>query len=138
MRHRPQKLISFEIERLERQNKIFVKINWRLLFKNWELSTPTWCGTKKKVVNNEDFEKENKLAEEQKQKEMEERKQRKKEQRQEIASKNKELKWIKKAEKEKANEKKMWSKLQELINNFAKMKQHKQLNNKKKKIQLYS
>ena len=58
----------------------------------------------KRLVNNEDFEKEKKLAEEQKEKEMEERKQRKRERRWEIASKTKEPKRIKKAEKEKANE----------------------------------
>ena len=69
---------------------------------------------------------------------MEERKQRKRERRREIASKTKEPKRIKKAEKEKANEQEFWSKLQELNNNFAKMKGHKKLNNKKKKIQLYS
>ena len=53
-------------------------------------------------------------------------------------SKNKKFKRIKKAEKEKENKKKLWSKLQELNNNFAKMKEHKKLINKKKKIQLYS
>ena len=69
---------------------------------------------------------------------MEERKQRKREQRREIVSKNKDLKLIKKAEKEKVNKKVFWSKLQELNNNFAKMKVNKKLNNKKKKIQLCS
>ena len=53
-------------------------------------------------------------------------------------SKNKDLKLIKKAEKEKVNKKVFWSKLQELNNNFAKMKVNKKLNNKKKKIQLCS
>ena len=48
-----------------------------------------------------------KLVEEQKQKEMEKRKQRKRKRRQEIASENKELKRIKKAGKEKTNEKKL-------------------------------
>ena len=69
---------------------------------------------------------------------MEERKQRKREQRREIVSKNKDLKLIKKAEKEKVNKKVFWSKLQELNNNFARMKVNKKLNNKKKKIQLCS
>ena len=69
---------------------------------------------------------------------MEERKQKKREQRREIVSKNKDLKLIKKAEKEKVNKKVFWSKLQELNNNFAKMKVNKKLNNKKKKIQLCS
>ena len=49
-----------------------------------------------------------------------------------IASKNKELNQIKKARKETSNKKELWSKLQELNNNFAKMKKHKKLNNKKK------
>ena len=69
---------------------------------------------------------------------MEERKQRKRGQRREIVSKNKDLKLIKKAEKKKVNKKVFWSKLQELNNNFAKMKVNKKLNNKKKKIQLCS
>ena len=37
----------------------------------------------------------------------------------------KELKRIKKEEKEKANKKELWSKLQELNNNFAKVEEHK-------------
>ena len=69
---------------------------------------------------------------------MEEIKQRKRERRQEIATKNKELKRIKKAEKEMEDKKELWSKLKELNSNFAKMKNQKKLNDKTKKIYLYS
>lgn len=55
-------------------------------------------------------------------KEMEERKQRKRELMWGIAAKNKELKRIKKGEKEKEDGKELWSKLKELNNNFAKIK----------------
>ena len=57
---------------------------------------------------------------------MEERKQRQKERRREIAAKYKELKRIKKAEKEKEDEKELWSSLGELNSNFAKMKKTKE------------
>ena len=59
----------------------------------------------------------------------------------EIAAKKrrkKELKQIKTAEREKEYKKELWCKLKELNNNFAKMKEHKKLNNKKKKIRLHS
>ena len=69
---------------------------------------------------------------------MEEIKQRKRERRQEIATKNKELKRIKKAEKEMEDKKELWSKLKELNSNFAKMKNQKKLNDKTKKNYLYS
>ena len=69
---------------------------------------------------------------------MEEIKQNKRERRQEIAAKNKELKRIKKAEKEMEDKKELWSKLKELNSNFAKMKNQKKLNDKTKKIYLYS
>ena len=69
---------------------------------------------------------------------MEEIKQRKRERRQEIATKNKELKRIKKTEKEMEDKKELWSKLKELNSNFAKMKNQKKLNDKTKKIYLYS
>ena len=69
---------------------------------------------------------------------MEEIKQRKRERRQEIATKNKELKRIKKAEKEMEDKKELWSKLKELNSNFAKMKSQKKLNDKTKKNYLYS
>ena len=52
----------------------------------------------------------------------------KKEHRHEIATKNKELKRIKKAEKD---NKEIWARLKELHNNFAKMKEQKQLEEKK-------
>lgn len=55
-------------------------------------------------------------------KEMEERKQRKRELMWGIAAKKKELKRIKKGEKEKEDGKQLWSKLKELNNNFAKIK----------------
>ena len=51
----------------------------------------------------------------------------KKESRREIAAKNKELKRIKKAEKDKRDEKEMLTRLKELNNNFAKMKEQKKL-----------
>ena len=46
---------------------------------------------------------------------MEERKNRKREQRREIAAKNKELKRIKKEEKNKQDEKELWDRLREII-----------------------
>ena len=49
---------------------------------------------------------------------------------------NKELKQIRKAEKEKEDEQELWSRLKELNNNFAKMKEQKKLNNKKKEFYL--
>ena len=56
----------------------------------------------------------------------------KKERRRETAAKNKELKRIKKAEKDKRDEREMWARLKELNNIFAKMKEHKKLDKKKK------
>ena len=50
--------------------------------------------------------------------------------------KTKELKRIKKAEKDKRDEKEMWARLKELNINFAKMKEQKKLDNKKKKLYL--
>ena len=50
--------------------------------------------------------------------------------------KTKELKRIKKAEKDKRDEKEMWARLKELNSNFAKMKEQKKLDNKKKKLYL--
>ena len=50
----------------------------------------------------------------------------------------KELKQIKTAEREKEYKKELWSMLKELNKNFGKMKEHKKLNNKKKKIRLHS
>ena len=53
--------------------------------------------------------------------------------RREIASRNKELKRIKKVEKDKLGERKLWSRSQELNSSFAKMKEaKKQINNKNK------
>ena len=78
-------------------------------------------------VSDEDFEEEKKIAEEQIQKKVEEKKKKKKECRCEIVVKNEELKWIKKAEKDKKDEKEMWARLKELNNNFAKMKEPKTL-----------
>ena len=51
----------------------------------------------------------------------------KKECRREIAAKNKELKQIKKAEKDKKDKKELWAGVKELNNNFAKMKEQKNL-----------
>ena len=59
-------------------------------------------------------------------------KEEKKERRREIAAKNKELKQIKKAEKNKKDEKEIWARLKELNNNFAKLKEQKKLDKKKK------
>ena len=88
----------------------------------------------KKLVTVEGLERE-KMADEQKQKEIGEKKPKKKELRWEIAAKNKELKKIKKAEKENEDEKELSSRLKELNENFAKMKErtHKNNNDKKKK-----
>ena len=69
---------------------------------------------------------------------MEETKQRKRKRSWETAAKNKELKRIKKAEKEKEDKKELWCRLKELNGNFAKIKEQKKWNNKKKKIHLYS
>ena len=60
---------------------------------------------------------------------MEEKKKRKRERTQEIAAQNKELERIKKAQKDQKDEKELW----ELNASFAKMKEHKKLNNKKRK-----
>ena len=46
-------------------------------------------------------------------------------------TKNKELKQIKKAKKDKRDETEMWARLKELNNNFAKMKEQKQLDKRK-------
>ena len=54
----------------------------------------------------------------------------------EKTKKVRELKWIRKAEKEKENEQELWSRFKELNNNFVKMKKQKKLNNKKKKLYL--
>ena len=69
---------------------------------------------------------------------MEEKKQKRWERMWEIAAKNKELKRARKTEKEKEDKEELWSRLKELNNNFAKMKEHKKLNNKKKKLYLWS
>ena len=50
--------------------------------------------------------------------------------------KTKELKRIKKAEKDKRDEKEMWARLKESNINFEKMKEQKKLDNKKKKLYL--
>ena len=52
----------------------------------------------------------------------------------EIGTKNKELTWIKKTEKDKREEKEMWARLKELNHNLEKMKEQKTLDNKKKKL----
>ena len=62
------------------------------------------------------------------------KKARKRERRKEIANKNKELRWIKKVEKDKLEEKKPSGRLQELNSSFAKIKENKKetkKNNKK-------
>ena len=51
-----------------------------------------------------------------------------------MQQKNKELKWIKKAEKDKKGEKEMWERLKELNNNFAKMKEQKKFGKRKSSI----
>ena len=88
-------------------------------------SPPTEGAVQKKLVTDEDFEEEKKIPEKQKQKEMEEKKTKKRERRREIAAKNKEFKRIKKTEKDKMDEKEMWTRLKELNSNFAKMKEQK-------------
>ena len=60
-----------------------------------------------------------------------EEKNKKKEHRREIATKNKKLKRIKRAGKDKKDEKEMWVRLKELNNNFAKMKEQKKFDKKK-------
>ena len=60
------------------------------------------------------------------------KKQQQKEHRRETAAKNKELEQIKKAEKDKKDEKEMWARLRELNNNFAKIKEQIKLDKKKK------
>ena len=75
------------------------------------------------------------MADEQKQKEMEEWKNRKREWRQEIAAKNKELKRIKKEEKNKQDKKELWARLREINATYAKIKESKkQHKNKKEKL----
>ena len=64
---------------------------------------------------------------------MEEKKKRKRERTQEIAAQNKELERIKNAKKDQKDEKELWGRLQQLNASFAKMKEHKKLNNKKRK-----
>ena len=53
-------------------------------------------------------------------------------QRCEIATKNKETKQIKKTEKDKKDKQEMWARLKELNNNFAKIKEQKKPDKKKK------
>ena len=60
----------------------------------------------------------------------------KREHRCETAAKNKELKRIKKSEKDKRDEKEMWARPKELNSDFAKMKEQQKLDNKKKKLYL--
>ena len=59
------------------------------------------------------------------------KKARKRERRKEIANKNKELRWIKKVEKDKLEEKKPSGRLQELNSSFAKIKENKKETKKK-------
>ena len=59
------------------------------------------------------------------------KKARKRERRKEIANKNKELRWIKKVEKDKLEEKKPSGRLQELNSSFAKIKKSKKETKKK-------
>ena len=56
----------------------------------------------------------------------------KRERRQKIAAKNQELKRINKVAKYKRDKKEIWARLKELNHNFAKMKEQKNLDNKKK------
>ena len=65
---------------------------------------------------------------------MEERKNRKREQRRDIAAKNKELKRIKKEEKNKQDEKELWDRLREINATYAKIKEIKKQHKKKKLI----
>ena len=59
------------------------------------------------------------------------KKARKRERRKEIANKNKELRWIKKVEKDKLEEKKPSGRLQELNSSFARIKENKKETKKK-------
>ena len=82
----------------------------------------------KKLVSDEDFEDE-KILRKNKNKRKRKKKKEKKECKHEVAAKDKELKRIKKVEK---NKKDMWARLKDLNNNFAKMKEQKKLDKKKK------
>ena len=66
-----------------------------------------------------------KLLKNKKKKKKWKKKTRKRERRRNIAAKNKELERIKKAEKDKRDEKEMWPRLKELNSNYAKMKEQK-------------
>ena len=67
------------------------------------------------------------MADEQKQEEIEEQKNRKCEQRQEIAAKNKQLKRTKKDQKNKQDEKELWSRLREINATYANTKESRKL-----------
>ena len=95
-------------------------------FSKVQNSPPLADAIQKKLVSDEDFEEGKKNCGRTKTK-RNGRKKQKKERRREIAAKNKELKRIKKAEKDKRDEKEMLTRLKELNNNFAKMKEQKKL-----------
>ena len=105
-------------------------------FAKTERSSPPTGAMQKKLVSDEDFQEKIKLTEEQKQRETEEKKQRKRERRREIAARNKELKRIKKAKKDKEDEKLLLCRFRKLNASFGKMKEHRKLNNKNRKILL--
>ena len=80
----------------------------------------------KRLITDFDFDKEKKLTNKTKQKKLEEKKRRKQEGRRQTASKYKELRQIKNAEKEKITKNELWGSLQELSSSFAKLKEKKQ------------
>ena len=125
--------------------------NFHLKFKEWKYSkkysqksvkgyfsesqnSPAPAGAiQKKLFSIDDFEEKKKNCGRTKTKENgRKKKQQKKEHRREIVTKNKELEQIKKAEKDKKDEKEMWAILRELNNNFAKIKEQIKLDKKKK------
>ena len=112
-----------EVYSFVKKRGVDMRNNFHLKFKEWkdrkkcsqksiegyiskaQNSPPPAGAIQKKLVSDEDFEEEKNIAEEQKQKEMEGKKQQEKEHRHEIPAKNKELKRMKDAEKDKKDKK---------------------------------
>ena len=112
-----------EVYSFVKKRGVDMRNNFHLKFKEWkdrkkcsqksiegyfskaQNSPPPAGPIQKKLVSDENFEEEKNIAEEQKQKEMEGKKQQEKEHRHEIAAKNKELKRMKDAEKDKKDKK---------------------------------
>ena len=104
----------------------YKKIDWQILFQATKFATEKTCqgwglwGRKKNCRRTKTKGNGRK------------KKKKKKEQRHAIATKNKELKQIKKAEKNKRDKQEIWARLKKLNNNFAKMKEQTKLVKKKK------